>query len=597
MDKEIYNIKIDEDLAKDNPTLGINQVAYTASPAIEIKGLFFSKQEKSDEELRNEVCDFIDVNDELFISIEELGLTEEEINDLKYMWNIDEKDMDFQSYSDYPKAATENAKIALRWVEENGWGSCGTPVGKARANQLAKGEPISRDTIARMAAFERHRQNSNKELGDGCGRLMWLAWGGDAGIEWAQRKLKQIDNEEFAFTRTFYRYVSHPQSGYDFGDVGPNTRRFCSTLVSRTRLALMPRASITALNSENPGFGKGGSDTYSVFNWRGGVNCKHVWVKYVMNKEGRLLEAPIEDQPMQRNIQGKVPYANGTLRRFSAVDEYKMRVVAPAMVPNKKIYRRDEDNNDYWVQFSVEEIEKLVANFQSKKVENAFNIDHTDVVAPAYIIESWIIETPEDKAYMKYGFTIEDVPVGSWMVISQITDKEFFENEVMKNEKFGYSVEGLFDLELQLNKIYNNKQCLTQDIEKKQNTMKLPEGKFEIEGKFYTINAEGELVGVEEKLEEVSEVSLEEEKEEKEDEVMTEEKEEEVVADIVEEVEEEVFESYSKSEIDEKVEQLVKMIAELEATIEKLNDEVEEEEEKEEYVSLSAKFSAISKIK
>jgi hypothetical protein len=97
------------------------------------------------------------------------------------------------SYTDYPKAATENAKTALRWAEENGWGDCGTPVGKARANQLANGEPISRETISRMAAFERHRQNSQRDLGDGCGRLMWLAWGGDEGIEWAQRKLEQID--------------------------------------------------------------------------------------------------------------------------------------------------------------------------------------------------------------------------------------------------------------------------------------------------------------------------------------------------------------------------------------------------------------------
>lgn len=102
-----------------------------------------------------------------------------------------------ETYNDYPKAATENAKIALRWVEENGWGSCGTPVGKIRANQLANGENISRDTIARMSAFERHRQNSQKDLGDGCGRLMWLAWGGDEGIEWAKRKLKQIDEEKF----------------------------------------------------------------------------------------------------------------------------------------------------------------------------------------------------------------------------------------------------------------------------------------------------------------------------------------------------------------------------------------------------------------
>ena len=100
--------------------------------------------------------------------------------------------VNLESYTDYPKQATENAKIALRYAEENGWGDCGTPVGKQRANQLANGEPISEETISRMAAFERHRQNSQKELGDGCGRLMWLAWGGDAGVEWAQRKLEQI---------------------------------------------------------------------------------------------------------------------------------------------------------------------------------------------------------------------------------------------------------------------------------------------------------------------------------------------------------------------------------------------------------------------
>lgn len=100
------------------------------------------------------------------------------------------------SYDDYPQEAVENAKRALRYAEEYGWGSCGTPVGKMRANQLAKGEPISRETIARMSAFERQRQNSDRELGDGCGRLMWLAWGGDAGVEWAGRKLDEIDSEE-----------------------------------------------------------------------------------------------------------------------------------------------------------------------------------------------------------------------------------------------------------------------------------------------------------------------------------------------------------------------------------------------------------------
>ena len=105
------------------------------------------------------------------------------------------REFKLESYTDYPEQASENAKIALRYAEENGWGDCLEATGKMRANQLAKGEPISEETISRMASFERHRQNSQKELGDGCGRLAWLAWGGDAGIEWAQRKLEQIKKD------------------------------------------------------------------------------------------------------------------------------------------------------------------------------------------------------------------------------------------------------------------------------------------------------------------------------------------------------------------------------------------------------------------
>ena len=117
-----------------------------------------------------------------------------ELLSIKYYIEDREKKIILENYNDYPKEVTENAKVALRYAEDNGWGNCGTAVGKARANQLANGEKISEETIARMASFARHKQNSQKELGDGCGRLMWLAWGGDAGIEWASNKLKQIRN-------------------------------------------------------------------------------------------------------------------------------------------------------------------------------------------------------------------------------------------------------------------------------------------------------------------------------------------------------------------------------------------------------------------
>lgn len=101
--------------------------------------------------------------------------------------------VELESYTDYPESAKNSAQRALDWAEKNGWGSCGTPVGKARANQLAKGEPISKDTISRMASFARHLQYKDVPYSEGCGGLMVDAWGGQAGIEWAQTKLKELN--------------------------------------------------------------------------------------------------------------------------------------------------------------------------------------------------------------------------------------------------------------------------------------------------------------------------------------------------------------------------------------------------------------------
>lgn len=115
-----------------------------------------------------------------------------------------------ESWNDYPEAAVENAKTALRWAEKNGWGDCGEASGKARANQLANREKLTRETIARMSAFQRHRQNSDRPLGEGCGRLMWLSWGGDEGIAWAERKLKEIDRKAFAIQDEDKRIISGP---------------------------------------------------------------------------------------------------------------------------------------------------------------------------------------------------------------------------------------------------------------------------------------------------------------------------------------------------------------------------------------------------
>jgi len=105
-----------------------------------------------------------------------------------------------ETYNDYPQSATNNAKRALKWLEENdNPNDCLTPVGFARANQLKNRENLSRETIARMASFKRHQQHKDVPYSEGCGGIAWDCWGGTSGIEWAIKKLKEIDQPDGFF--------------------------------------------------------------------------------------------------------------------------------------------------------------------------------------------------------------------------------------------------------------------------------------------------------------------------------------------------------------------------------------------------------------
>ena len=106
---------------------------------------------------------------------------------------------EFESYNDYPEVVKRKACKARKYKEENPNIDCGTRIGWTRSAQLCSGENISEETISRMASFARHLPEAEKQdsYEDGCALLMLDAWGGKEGIEWAQRKLKEIRNEEF----------------------------------------------------------------------------------------------------------------------------------------------------------------------------------------------------------------------------------------------------------------------------------------------------------------------------------------------------------------------------------------------------------------
>ena len=189
---------IDLEIIDDSEQSGVSAIAFVDVPAIEKDWMAFKVQEFVNPGEGESEDDFIPRCISKLVGDE--GYDTDQAAAICYStWQDHEMAFAEETYTDYPDAAVNAAKRALAWAEENGWGDCGMGPGKARANQLANREPISRDTIARMSAFQRHKQNSDTPYGEGCGKLMWDAWGGDAGVEWAERKLKQIDKEKMSY--------------------------------------------------------------------------------------------------------------------------------------------------------------------------------------------------------------------------------------------------------------------------------------------------------------------------------------------------------------------------------------------------------------
>jgi len=93
------------------------------------------------------------------------------------------------------------AKRAIRWKEQGKATGAGTAVGWTRAGQLARGETLSLSTVKRMYSFfSRHEvDKKGKDFyntsNPSNGRIMWDAWGGDAGFSWSRKIVEREKNK------------------------------------------------------------------------------------------------------------------------------------------------------------------------------------------------------------------------------------------------------------------------------------------------------------------------------------------------------------------------------------------------------------------
>ena len=253
------------------------------------------------------------------------------------------------------KEMAQEAQRGLDMREEFGRG--GTEVGVARARDISNMRNLSFDTIQRMNSyFSRHevdKEAEGFEVGEqgypSAGRIAWQLWGGDAGRDYAKRIVERyatelasdpqekppiftdedenwwcefledkgeiVDEEEWELIEAepvnlaSVRSYSDPDkpSEMDSGlykiryayskNLSADSRRFCRQMVSAARNGYVYRyedlqAMEPDTNTLNPNMGHNGN-TFSVWLFKGGVNCKHFFERRVYfrkREKGRFVK-------------------------------------------------------------------------------------------------------------------------------------------------------------------------------------------------------------------------------------------------------------------------------------------------------------------
>jgi len=126
--------------------------------------------------------------------------------------------------------------------------------------------------------------------------------------------------------------------------------------------------------------------------------------------------------------------------KLAAVNKERRMLYGPALIPNKYIFRIDKNTGEeYYMYFDSETVEKCAHLYLKKNLQHNTTLEHEFSVMGCPVVESWVIEGEQDKAY-HFGLS---APVGSWVVGLNVTDDEIW-NEVKEGNVKGFSIEGHF---------------------------------------------------------------------------------------------------------------------------------------------------------
>ena len=152
--------------------------------------------------------------------------------------------------------------------------------------------------------------------------------------------------------------------------------------------------------------------------------------------------------------------------RLAEVSKEKRLLMGAALIPDKPIYRKSDDN-EFYIYFSKETVVKASQMFLKSGNQGQATMEHaTEKLEGMTVVESWIVEDLVHDKSRKYGL---DMPIGTWMVSMKVDNDEVWNNYVKKNKIKGFSIEGYFADKLsrpkdKINDIYSEDDKLLKQI-------------------------------------------------------------------------------------------------------------------------------------
>lgn len=146
-------------------------------------------------------------------------------------------------------------------------------------------------------------------------------------------------------------------------------------------------------------------------------------------------------------------------KRVFLESEERHMVYGAALIPDKDIYRNNGEQ-EFYISFTKESIEKMSQDFIKNYRQNEVTLDHDEMANDITITESWLVEDPYKDKANALGI---NVPKGSWMIGMKVNQIDVWER-VKSGELKGFSVESMISLEDFSKQNTNNMNIETNDM-------------------------------------------------------------------------------------------------------------------------------------